>query len=565
MRLSVTSDLWWKNAIVYCVDVETFADGNGDGIGDLPGLTERIDYLAGLGVSCLWLLPIYPSPRKDDGYDITDFYGIDPRFGTIGDFVELVRTASDRGIKILVDLVLNHTSDQHPWFQDARSNPDSRYRDWYVWSDEKPADTTTGIAFPDKENSTWTYDRKAGAWYFHHFYKFQPDLDIDNPAVRDEQERIVGFWLQLGVAGFRCDAIPFYLDSDGAKPSVGDPHVHLRRLRGYLSRRRGDAIMLGEVNVPNKKLADYFGGDDGDELHMSFAFPVMQALWLSLARQDAGPLIHALDDLPDLPLTGQVAQFLRNHDELTLDQLTASEIEEIFTVFAPQQNMRVYGHGIRRRLAPLLGGDPAKQRCAYSLLFSMPGTPTLLYGDEYGLGDNLDLEDRLAVRTLMQWSARANGGFSTAPAEQLARPALPTGAFGYRAVNVSAQRRDPESLLNWTERLIRTRRETPEIGWGAFSVVATTAPSVIAHRLDWETSTLVAVHNLSDRPATVDLTVDRIGSDSECEEVISDPTDYPPLTTRQELTLPPWGYRWVRVHRPARLIRSAAPADPAVS
>jgi maltose alpha-D-glucosyltransferase/alpha-amylase len=552
MRLSVTSDLWWKNAIVYCVDVETFADGNGDGIGDLPGLTERIDYLAGLGVTCLWLLPIYPSPRRDDGYDITDFYGIDPRFGTIGDFVELVRTAGDRGIKVLVDLVLNHTSDQHPWFQDARSNPDSPYRDWYVWSDEKPADTKTGIAFPDKEKSTWTYDRKAHAFYFHHFYRFQPDLDIDNQAVRDEQERIVGFWLELGVAGFRCDAIPFYLDVDGQKPSTGDPHVHLRRLRGYLSRRRGDAIMLGEVNVPSKDLPSYFGGDDGDELHMSFAFPVMQAIWLSLARQHAAPLIHALDDLPALPETGQVAQFLRNHDELTLDQLTASEVAEVFAVFAPDEQMRLYGHGIRRRLAPLLGGDPAKLRCVQSLLFSLPGTPTLFYGDEYGLGDNLDLPDRLAVRTPMQWSPRRNGGFSTAEDADLVRPVRPDGPYGYRRCNVSAQRRDPESLLNWTERLVRTRRETPEIGWGVFSRLTTAAPSVLAHRLDWQSSTLVAVHNLSDAPAEVELQVDGLGGDAECEEVLSDQSSYPPLQARQRLTLPPWGYRWVRVHRPGR-------------
>src|SRR4051794_5040077 len=351
MRLSPTSDLWWKNAVVYCVDVETFADGNGDGIGDLMGLTERIDYLAGLGVTCLWLLPIYPSPRRDDGYDITDFYGIDPRFGTLGDFVELVRTANDRGMRVLLDLVLNHTSDQHPWFVDARSNPESPYRDFYCWATEKPADDTSGIAFPDKEKSTWTFDRKAKAYYFHHFYNFQPDLDIDNPAVRDEQERIVGFWLELGVAGFRLDAVPFYLDSGDGGGDAPDPHVHLRRLRGYLSRRRGDAIMLGEVNVPSKLLPPFFGADDGDELHMSFSFPVMQALWLSLAREQSAPLIHAVDDLPELPLTGQLAQFVRNHDELTLDQLTASETEEVFQAFAADRDMQLYGHGIRRRLA----------------------------------------------------------------------------------------------------------------------------------------------------------------------------------------------------------------------
>jgi glycosidase len=345
--------------------------------------------------------------------------------------------------------------------------------------------------------------------------------------------------------------VPFYLDADGAKPSHDDPHIHLRRLRGYLSRRRGDAVMLGEVNVPSKQLPTYFGGDDGDELHLSFAFPVMQAIWLSLARQDASPLIHALDDLPALPATGQVAHFLRIHDELTLDQLTASEIDEVFAVFAPDEDMRVYGHGIRRRLAPLLDGDRDVQRCLLSLLFSLPGTPTLLYGDEYGLGDNLDLPDRLAVRTPMQWSSRVNGGFSTAPPELLVRPATAEGPYGYRATNVSAQRRDPESLLNWTERVIRTRRETPEIGWGRMSVLPTTAPSVIAHRADWQESTFVAVHNLSAEPATVRLTVGDVGADAECEEVISDPTPYPPFGRDQELTLPPWGYRWVRIHRPS--------------
>jgi trehalose synthase len=553
MRSSVTSDLWWKNAVIYCVDVETFADGNGDGIGDLLGLTERIDYLAGLGVSCLWLLPFYPSPRRDDGYDVTDFYGIDPRFGTIGDFVELVRTAADRGIRILVDLVLNHTSDQHPWFRAARSDPHSPYRDWYCWSKTKPVDDKTGIAFPDREKSTWTYDRMAKSYYFHHFYRFQPELDIDNPAVRDEQERIVGYWLQLGVAGFRLDAVPFYLDSDASRG--GDPHVHLRRLRGYLSRRKGEAVMLGEVNVPSKDLSAFFGGGDGDELQMSFAFPVMQAIWLSLARQDAAPVVHALNGLPDLPLTGQVAQFLRNHDELTLDQLTPAEAQEVFAAFAPDKDMQLYGHGIRRRLAPLLGGDDAKLRCVQSLVFSLPGTPTLFYGDEYGQGDNLALPDRLAVRTPMQWSSRVNGGFSTAAPEDLVRPATADGRFGYRERNVSAQRRDPESLLNWTERLIRTRRETPEIGWGACTVIPTTAGSVIAHRLDWESGTLVAVHNLSDRKARIDLRVDDLGKDAECEEVLSDGPGYPPLQAAQSLTLRPWGYRWVRIHRPSRDVR----------
>jgi maltose alpha-D-glucosyltransferase/alpha-amylase len=285
---------------------------------------------------------------------------------------------------------------------------------------------------------------------------------------------------------------------------------------------------------------------------MSFAFPVMQSLWLSLARQDVSPLIHALDDLPTLPATGQVAQFLRNHDELTLDQLTAAEIAEVFAAFAPDEDMRVYGHGIRRRLAPMLGGDRDVQRCLMSLLFTLPGTPTLLYGDEYGLGDNLDLPDRLAVRTPMQWSARVNGGFSTAPPDQLARPATADGRYGYRSCNVSAQRRDPESMLNWTERLIRTRRETNEIGWGRLTVLPTEAASVLAHRADWQESTLVAVHNLSAAPASVRLTLDDVGAEAECEEVISDGTPYPPLDRDQELTLPPWGYRWVRIHRPPR-------------
>lgn len=534
MKVKATSDQWWKNAVVYCLDVEMFYDGDGDGCGDLLGLTERVDYLAGLGVSVLWLMPFYPSPNRDDGYDITDFYAVDPAMGTLGDFAELVRTCSDRGIRVIVDFVMNHTSDQHPWFQAARSSPDSPYRDFYVWVDERPPEKPGDLVFPDAETSNWTYDRKAGQYYQHRFYKHQPDLNLANPAVRDELAQVMGFWLQQGLAGFRVDAVPFLIEG-----ALEDPHQIIRDLRAYVNRRAGDAVLLGEVNLPPDQVRAFLGDEDGDELHMVLDFIGNQALYLSLARGSAEPLTTALREYPAVPQGASLGRFVRNHDELTLDKLPEDERAEVFARFGPDESLQLYGRGLRRRLPTMLDGDERALRMVYSLAFSLPGTPVLFYGEEIGMAENLEIEGRYAVRAPMQWAR--DGGF-TLPGVSPRRPMV-TGAFGPERVNVTDQRRHPDSLLNWFERLIRRRRECPELGFGALTLLDVSADSVFAHRVDWEDSTLVAVHELSGKPATVELPV----SDGEALVDLFDHDDHDALPVT--LQLEPYAARWYRVAR----------------
>ena len=547
MSIKVTSDQWWKGAMVYCLDVETFLDWDGDGSGDLAGLTERIDYLAGLGVSVLWLMPFHPSPDRDDGYDITDFYGVDPRLGTLGQFVEVVRTAHDRGIRVIIDLVVNHTSDEHPWFVEASSSRDSPYHDWYVWADRKPEGQVEEV-FPGEQDGVWKFVRKVRQWYLHRFYEFQPDLNIANPAVREEIARIMGFWLELGVSGFRVDAVPFLLELDGTgERSDIDPHRYLKDLRAFLQRRRGDAILLGEVNLPPKEQRAFFGDEDGDELHLVFQFSVMQRMYLSLVREDARPIEAALDELPPVPFDCQWATFLRNHDELTLDQLEEEERQEVFAALAPEEGMRVYGRGIRRRLPTMLGGDPQRIRMAYSLLFALPGTPVLFYGEEIGMAENLEVAGRASVRTPMQWTDEPGGGFSTADPATFPAPVV-GGGYGPDQVNVAAQRRDPASLLNWFERLIRRRRETHELGLGTCRVVPCEPDQVLAHRVDWEGSTIVAVHNLGPGPVVVHLALD------DCEDAIGldDLLGADQLAIEEgefDLSLGRYGFCWLRVLR----------------
>src|SRR5690242_2852645 len=550
MRISETSDLWWKTAVIYCLDVETFMDWNDDGVGDFQGVAERLDYLAELGVTCLWLMPFYPTADRDDGYDITDYYGVDPRFGTAGDFVELVHTARDRGMRVIIDLVVNHTSDRHPWFKASRSSTTSPYRDFYVWRDDEPPDTTKEVVFPDQETSIWEYDEKSTQWYLHRFYRCQPDLNITNPQVRDEILKVLGYWLELGISGFRVDAVPFMLQTDGvdaAEPErFPDPHDYLRSLRSFVGRRTGDGILLGEVNLPHKDQEAFFGGRDGDELTMQFDFISMQNTYLALARQDARPLVRALQKRPATSRQSQWATFLRNHDELTLDKLSDEERQEVFAAFGPDPSMQLYGHGLRRRLPPMLDGDPRRIRMVYSLLFSLPGTPCLFYGEEIGMGENLDLEGRMAVRTPMQWTPGPNGGFSDAPARRLRRP-LTKGAFGPEFVNVADQRRDPESLLSFMKLLIRRYRECPELGWGGFEVLDQPHPSVLAHLCRWDDGVLLALHNLSSEPHTVPLRLDGFDATHRLEDLLQDGTT--PLGDKGdvELTLDGYGYRWLRV------------------
>jgi trehalose synthase len=543
-----TADVWWKNAVVYCLDVETFLDWNGDGCGDLMGLAERIDYLAGLGVSCLWLMPIYPSRQRDDGYDITDFYGVDPRLGTHGDFVDVVREAHDRGLRVIADLVPNHTSDQHPWFRAARTGRDNPFHDFYVWADEKPPEKPGDVVFPDRENSNWAYDEQARQWYLHRFYSHQPDLNVANPEVRDEIAQVAGYWLEQGLSGFRLDAVPFLLEPMGMpKGALHDPHRLLRDLRRFMGRRSGEAILLGEVNLPPKDLGAFFGEQNGEQLDMMFSFTVNQALYLALAREDATPLAGALAALPPKPPDCQWAHFVRNHDELTLDKLTEAERDEVFAAFGPEPELQLYGRGLRRRLPSMLGGDQQWLRLTYSLMFSLPGTPVLFYGEEIGMAENLAIDGRYSVRAPMQWSGEPSGGFTQA--RDPVRPILASGPFGFEAVNVARQRRDPHSLLNWMERLIRRRRECPELGWGEWAILEQDEPAVFAHRADWDGSTIVAVHNLARRDTEARLALD---ADGELVDLFG--PDTLELAGEITLRLGPHDHRWYRLRRPGQRI-----------
>lgn len=549
MDISRTSDVWWKNAVFYCLDVETYADGNGDGTGDFAGLARRLDHLAGLGVTCLWLMPFYPTPNRDDGYDITDYYSVDPRLGSLGDFVEFVRTARDRGIRVIADLVVNHTSREHPWFKAARSDRRSPYRDWYVWRDEVPEDGPDGLVFPDKEDSNWEWDEEAGQFFLHRFYRHQPDLNIANPSVRQEIRRIAGFWLELGLSGFRVDAVPFLLETQGISRDMEiAPHDWLEEFRSFLGRRRGDALLLGEVNLDYEGVRRFFGEQGRDELQMCLNFNLNQALALALVRQDAGTLVHNLRAMPTLPREDGWANFVRNHDEWSLDKLTAAEREEVFAAFGPKEEMQLFGRGLRRRLPTMMNGDEARIRLAYSLVFSLPGAPVLFYGEEIGMAENLSIPGRMSVRAPMQWSPHRNGGFSSAPAEDLRRPVVESRRWGPDAVNVADQKRDPGSLLNWMERLIRLRRETPEIAFGQWTFVPVADAEVLAMRYDWGDRTLIVLHNLSEKPRKPSIKLEGAAGG-----VLQDLFGAGSHTLRKDgsttVELDRYGHRWLRLER----------------
>jgi len=555
VRITDTSDLWWKNAVIYCLDVETFFDSDGDGVGDFAGLAQRVDYLSELGVTCLWLMPFYPTPGKDDGYDVSDFYGVDPRLGTHGEVVELVRTAKDRGLRVIVDLLVNHTSDQHPWFKEARKSKDNPYRDYYVWRSDPPPDTSDQVVFPDQEDSIWEKDEKTGEWYLHHFYKHQPDLNISNRKVQDAIAKVMGFWLQLGIDGFRVDAVPFFLNdlgmSDRERHDFSRPHEYLRALRQFLQRRSGEGILLGEVNVPFEDQVAFFGGTNGDELTMMFDFIGMQAVYLSMARADARPLAEALRQRPldKISPDSQYANFLRNHDELTLDKLSESERQEVFAAFGPEPEMQLFGRGLKRRLPPMLEGDPRRIKMAYSLLFALPGTPVLFYGEEIGMGENLELPGRMAVRTPMQWTDEPGAGFSTAPARKLVAPIV-TGGFGPEHVNVASARHDPDSLLRHITLMAQRYRECPELGWGDFRVLEQPEVSVLAHRCTWDEASMVLLHNLGPESVVVPLTLDDDEEGTLLVDLLQEGECHLDERRSVELALDGYGYRWLRVQRP---------------
>jgi len=536
-------DLWYKNLVIYSLDVDTFLDASGDGMGDFEGLMRRLDYLHWLGVDALWLAPFYPSPMRDNGYDVRDFYGVDPLYGSSGDFVEFMHQAKKRGIKVIVDLVVNHTSNEHPWFQAARKDPASRFHDWYVWSDERPEDYDTGMVFPGVQERTWTFDEEAQKYYYHRFYKFQPDLNTENPEVQAEIRRIMGYWLELGVAGFRVDALPFIIEK--VEPGTKKPGVNfdlLNKMREFLGWRKGDAILLGEANVSPEESKKYFGGR-GDGIHMMFNFYVNQHLFYALATTDTKPLVDALGATKGLPHTAQWGQFLRNHDELDLGRLSDEQRKAVFERFGHEERMQLYGRGIRRRLSPMLG-DRRQLELAYSLLFSLPGTPVISYGDEIGMGDNLELEGRGAVRTPMQWSDEPQAGFSVS--EDTVHPVVSEGIYSYERVNVEAQRRDPNSLLNWTARMIRLRKECPEVGWGTYEILPTGSPEVLALRFDWRGTSLVTLHNFGDSPHDVRIQPDVEGGER-LFNLLEEDESHADASGEHKLVLEPYGYRWYRV------------------
>jgi maltose alpha-D-glucosyltransferase/alpha-amylase len=425
-------DLWYKNAILYCLDVEKYQDANGDGVGDFEGLMRRLDYLQGLGVTCVWLQPFYPSPNRDNGYDVTDYYGVNAKHGSLGDFVAFMQHAHGLGIRVIVDLVVNHTSVDSPWFQQARADRKSFFRDWYVWSDIRPGNHKEGIVFPGQQTTTWTKDKRAKQYYFHRFYEHQADLNTWHPYVRAEIQKIMGFWLQLGVSGFRMDAVPFLIEKKGAGIEHQMDFNLLKEMRDFLQWRSGEAIMLAEANVPPDESLQYFG-DEGDRLQMMLNFPVNQRLFYALATGDLDPLINALEDTRRRPRDAQWVQFLRSHDELDLGRLTPEQRQKVFDAFGPEKRMQLYDRGIRRRLAPMLGNDRRKLELAFSLLFSLPGTPMMQYGDEIGIGDDLRLPERECARTPMQWTSGRHGGFSRA--RKVVRPVINDKMYGYKKVN----------------------------------------------------------------------------------------------------------------------------------
>jgi maltose alpha-D-glucosyltransferase / alpha-amylase len=535
-------DLWYKNAVIYSLDLDTFMDADGDGVGDFEGLIRRLDYLQYLGVDAVWLAPFQPTPNRDNGYDVADHYGVDPRHGSSGDFVEFLHQAAKRGIKVLMDLVVNHTSNEHPWFQEAR-DPKSSKHDWYVWSDERPADWNEGMVFPGVQDRTWTYDRKARAYYFHRFYNFQPDLNMDNPRVRAEIRRIIGYWLQLGVEGFRVDAVPFMIESVIPGQDEGEQNFdYLTEFRAFLQWRSGHAILLGEANVLPEENRKYFG-DEGDGIHMMFNFFVNPHLFYALATGEVEPLAEALRATADVPQTAQWAHFLRNHDELDLGRLTDEQRQRVFERFGPEEHMQLYARGIRRRLAPMLG-DRRHEELAYSLMFSLPGTPVVRYGDELGMGDDLSLDQRDAVRTPMQWANERNAGFSTA--NELVHPVISEGVWSYEHVNVASQRRDPNSLLNWTATMIRLRKECPEIGWGECTILDTGSPHVLALRYDWRGNSVLVVHNLDKRPHEVKIEPGVEGSER-LSNLLSQEELEAGTDRTHKIALDALDYRWYRV------------------
>ena len=537
----MNESLWFKDAIFYQVYVRAFCDSNRDGHGDIKGLTQKLDYLQELGVDCLWLMPLYPSPLRDDGYDIADYYNIAETFGTLEDFKGLLEAAHARGIRIIMDLVLNHTSDRHPWFQASRRDRNSPYRDFYVWSDTDQKYKGARIIFIDTEPSNWTWDEAAGQYYWHRFYASQPDLNYDNPSVQEEMLRVAGFWLELGIDGFRADAVPYLFEREGTNcENLTESHAYLKKLRAFIDRNYPGRILLCEANQWPEDVRPYFG--DGDEFHMGFHFPIMPRIYMALKKGRSDDMREILRRTPPIPENCQWCIFLRNHDELTLEMVTEEERQWMWENYAPEPRMRL-NLGIRRRLAPLLDNDERKILLAYSLLFTLPGSPILYYGDEIGMGDNIWLEDRNGVRTPMQWEVGETAGFSEVPAGSLYAPVISGETYGPAKVNVKAQRAQPASLLNTIRHMIAVRKRHQAFGWGKFEWIDLENASVAAFQQSHDGDSIFAIHNLSNNAQRISLPI---------KKPVTSMTDlliqknFVPAGKALELNLEPYQYVWLK-------------------
>jgi maltose alpha-D-glucosyltransferase/alpha-amylase len=495
--------LWFKTAVFYEIHIRGFFDANGDGSGDFRGLTEKLDYLQWLGVDCIWLLPFYKSPLKDGGYDIADFTTVNPDYGVVQDVKELIDAAHARRIRVIADLVMNHTSSDHAWFQEARSAPESPKRDWYVWSDSDDKYPDARIIFTDTESSNWTWDPVAGQYFWHRFFSHQPDLNYENPEVQEAMLDVLRFWLDLGLDGFRLDAVPYLFERDGTNgENLPETHEYLKRVRREIDENYPDRVLLAEANQWPADVVEYFG--DGDECHMAFHFPVMPRMFMAVRREEAAPIYEILAQTPEIPENAQWGLFLRNHDELTLEMVTDEERDYMYAEYAKDPRMKI-NVGIRRRLAPLLDNGRDEIELMTAIMFSLPGSPVLYYGDEIAMGDNVFLGDRDGVRTPMQWTGDRNGGFSRADFAQLYAPPLMDPVYGYQAVNVEAQLRHSTSLLRWLRRFISVRREHPVFGFGTYEPIETSNPRIFAHLRRWEDDNVLCVHNMAKSAQAVEL------------------------------------------------------------
>jgi maltose alpha-D-glucosyltransferase/alpha-amylase len=539
--------LWFKHAVFYEIHTRAFFDGNDDGSGDLRGVTDKLDYLQWLGVDCLWLLPLYPSPLRDGGYDIADFTNVHEDYGTVEDFRQLIEAAHQRGIRVIADLVMNHTSSDHPWFQASRADRDGPYGDWYVWSDTDEPWQEARIIFLDTEPSNWTWDPVRGQYFWHRFFSHQPDLNYDNPEVQQAMLDVLRFWLDLGIDGFRMDAIPYLYERDGTNgENLPESHDYLKRVRKEIDANYADKVLLAEANQWPEDVVEYFG--DGDECHMCFHFPVMPRMFMALRREDATPIYEILERTPPIPENCQWGLFLRNHDELTLEMVTDDERDYMYTEYAKDPRMKL-NLGIRRRLAPLLDGGRDEIQLLHAIMFSLPGSPVLYYGDEVGMGDNIFLGDRDGVRTPMQWTGDRNGGFSRADFAQLYLPPLMDPVYGYQAVNVEAQLRTPTSLLRWIRRFISLRKQHPVFGLGTYEPLETSNPRIFAHVRRYEDDIVLCVHNVARSAQAVELDLARFRG--MVPEEMFGRTAFPPVGELPYLlTLGPRDFFWFQLREP---------------